>query len=109
MVRFTGIYKNDGPYNVYVDIGYVPELSKYTVDSDQITLGSGVTLSRTIGILRNASAEHPGFAYAEELAKCVERIASLSIRNVSFVFKSELNPQIYYPEKKQITFFFVIE
>jgi len=80
----TGIYKNDGPYDGFLDITNIPELSQITYpanDANELIFGGGVTLSASISALEKAS-NLKGFHYAEEMSKHIKRIANVPVRNV---------------------------
>ncbi|CAL8110877.1 unnamed protein product [Orchesella dallaii] len=77
----TGVFKNDGPYEFFIEINDVPELHFTSLDrSSGLVLGGGTTLTAAIDQFDKARSVE-GFAYASEFFKLFRRIASLSIRN----------------------------
>ena len=86
------MYKNDGPYQHYVDIKGIAELSTISwTKGGPLVLGSLVTLTTLIDALKGAAAEDPGnYEYAQEMATHVRFVANPPVRNVSDkVFKSK--------------------
>lgn len=78
----TGVFKNDGPYQAYVDVNNVPELKQGMVEHSGVVLGANLTISQGIEMLERA-AELDGYKYAGEMAKHWKRVANVPVRNVS--------------------------
>ncbi|CAL8096700.1 unnamed protein product [Orchesella dallaii] len=76
----TGIFKNDGPYQTFIDINGIPELRKTVVDDSGITIGGGVSLTQIINLLQEAN-ETAGLEYGKRIATHLERVANVSVRN----------------------------
>ena len=70
-----GVYKNDGPYTLYINIAHVPELHILS-NSSQVIIGGGVTITDAIGHL--GTSGNPVF---EGVAQHLKKIASYGIRN----------------------------
>lgn len=78
----VGIYKNDGPYDGYIEVNDIPELHYTSLEATGLILGGGVTLTTCIDQFRTAMST-PGFVYAAEFYKLFRRTACLSVRNVA--------------------------
>jgi len=80
----TGVYKKDGPYDAYVDLSGVSELSS-TTESTPLTVGGAVSLTRFQQLLLSAGASNPDYWYASVLAQHIAKIASVPVRNLGSV------------------------
>ncbi|ODN05821.1 Indole-3-acetaldehyde oxidase [Orchesella cincta] len=76
----TGIYKNEGPFQTFIDINGIPELKKTVVDDNGITIGGGATLTEVINLLQDAS-KTAGLEYGKKIVSHLERVANVSVRN----------------------------
>ncbi|CAL8069378.1 unnamed protein product [Orchesella dallaii] len=76
----TGIFKNQPPTSVFIDVTGIPELKKTNVDEHGIFLGGGTSISDMIRIVREASST-PGLEYGKKVATHLERVANVSVRN----------------------------
>lgn len=76
------MYKNDGPFDVYISTSNVPELYTVEENTGEITLGANVSLKRAIEVFEEA-AGNPGFQHLKELAKHWGVVANVAVRNVS--------------------------
>lgn len=92
----TGIFKSDGPYKKYIDINGIPELKTRRVDEHGITFGGGVTLTQLIELLKE-NARKVGLEYGTKVVEHLERVANVSVRNVSY----KLFWKIFYMVKSQ--------
>ncbi|ODN05815.1 Aldehyde oxidase 4 [Orchesella cincta] len=112
----TGIFKNQGPYKTFIDINGIPELKKTSVDKNGIVLGGGTTLTETINLLRE-SAKLPGFEYGKRASTHLERVANVSVRNITrryqnahayvnagFLFKVNKGTGVTVAEKPRIVY-----
>ena len=75
------MYKKDGPYDAYVDLSGVSELSS-TTESTPLTVGGAASLTRFQQLLLSAGASNPDYWYASVLAQHIAKIASVPVRNV---------------------------
>lgn len=80
-----GVFKNDGPYQGYIDINDIPDLKHTSIDSDGVIMGGSVTLTTAIDVFDRASKQE-GLEYAQQFYVHFRRVACLSVRNVSPVF-----------------------
>ncbi|XP_035713400.1 xanthine dehydrogenase/oxidase isoform X1 [Folsomia candida] len=79
----TGVYKNDGPYQAYLDISSVPELKNAVLSATTgVQIGAGVTLFHAIDHFQKAS-ELPGYFYMAQISKHLKRVANTPIRNAA--------------------------
>ena len=69
-----GVYKNEGPFDVYIDIKNVPDLFAITKTAMELTVGAGITLTKLIEILNLYSAQS-GFEYLSVIAIHIGKIA----------------------------------
>ncbi|CAL8110874.1 unnamed protein product [Orchesella dallaii] len=76
----TGLYKNDGPYAVYIDINDIPELKSQLIDRLEMVLGGNMTLTMAMNLFKMASKTE-GFIYASEFYNHFLRIAGHPVRN----------------------------
>ena len=77
----TGVYKNDGPYDAYVDITQVGELYQMK-RMNPLTVGGGVTLTNFTEFLKSFGSDHSEYWYATILAEHIRKIGCVSVRNV---------------------------
>ncbi|ODM92327.1 Abscisic-aldehyde oxidase [Orchesella cincta] len=76
----TGVFKNDGPYQAYIDINNVSELKQSMVQTTGVTLGANLTISTAIELLQKAS-ELDGYSYTAGMVKHLKRVANVPVRN----------------------------
>ena len=70
----VGVYKNEGPYSVYIDFKNIPDLFAVTKTASGLTIGSGMTISKLIEILNQYSIQS-GFEYFDVVSKHLQKIA----------------------------------
>ena len=70
----VGVYKNEGPYNVYIDFKNIPDLFAVTKTASGLTIGSGMTISKLIEILNQYTIQS-GFEYLDVVSKHLQKIA----------------------------------
>ncbi|XP_063615205.1 uncharacterized protein LOC134788260 [Penaeus indicus] len=79
-----GVYKNDGPFDVYIDARNVPEFHTVGESPGEVTLGANVSLKRAIEAFEQA-AGNSGFQHLQELAKHWRVVANVAVRNVGSI------------------------
>jgi xanthine dehydrogenase/oxidase len=79
---YTGVYKDDAPYKVFIDINNVAELHRVANTASGLIVGAGTTLTKAMELFRT-SANTVGFEYTGLIGKHIERIANVPVRNVS--------------------------
>ncbi|CAG7835136.1 unnamed protein product [Allacma fusca] len=76
----TGVFKFDGPYDAYVEVNNVPDLSVLSVNKSEAVLGAGITLTKAIDFLENLGNTE-GFKYAGGMGHHIRRVANTPVRN----------------------------
>ncbi|KAL8593331.1 hypothetical protein ACOMHN_009984 [Nucella lapillus] len=79
----AGIYKKEGPFDVYIDISNVKELSAVKVLESGLQLGANLTLSTLIAQLEAQQTARAGFAYFEQLLHHLRLVGNVLMRNVA--------------------------
>ena len=93
--KFSGVYKNDGPFEVYVDVSRIGELYQVT-KSTPLTIGGGTTLTHLMELFEKIGAENPDYWYTPILAEHIGKIGSTPVRNVSNQYLIILNFEFKY-------------
>jgi xanthine dehydrogenase/oxidase len=78
----VGVYKNEGKYQIFIDVKNVPNLFSVEKKPAELTIGSAVTLTSLIEIL-NQHSTSPGFEYLSVIAFHIVKIANVGVRNTS--------------------------
>ena len=78
----TGIYKNDGPFDILINIQNIPDLYVAENMNSNLFLGSAITLNRLIELFEIAAATVPGFEYLFLINNHLNKVANVSVRNV---------------------------
>ncbi|KAK3739272.1 hypothetical protein RRG08_050477 [Elysia crispata] len=76
----TGIYKTDGPFDVYIDLHGVKELYSFETSQNMVRLGAATTLTQLLERLRGHQNK-PGFKYFSQMYKHVKVVANVMVRN----------------------------
>ncbi|RXG50793.1 Xanthine dehydrogenase 1 [Armadillidium vulgare] len=93
----VGVYKNDGPYNTFVNTTGVTVLYDVTLQPS-LVIGANVSLARCIEIFQEAAKNNKGYRHLTEIAKHWGVVANVGVRNVSFRCDgdvSEVSPEEY--------------
>ncbi|CAG0880344.1 unnamed protein product [Cyprideis torosa] len=78
----TGVFKNEGPYKLYIDIKAIPELSGVTHEPGKaLTFGASVTLTKMVSELKHVASSDGMFAYGKEVSTHIRFIANPGVRN----------------------------
>ena len=77
----TGIYKGDGPYDVYIDTKGIPDLYLANT-SETFSVGANISLAQFEELLMK-KYEQCGYEYCETLAKHIRKVANAPVRNVA--------------------------
>jgi xanthine dehydrogenase/oxidase len=78
----TGVYKNDGPYDVYIYVKNVPDLFAIKKTDSVLTLGAELSLNKLIEVF-DVFCQSVGFEYLSEISAHLRKIANVSVRNVA--------------------------
>ena len=76
----VGVYKNDGPYQVFIDVKHVPDLYQVYRNPNFLTIGSSVQIKSLIDIMTDYSTTN-GYEYLSVIAHHFSKIANVSVRN----------------------------
>ncbi|CAN0858158.1 Indole-3-acetaldehyde oxidase [Linum grandiflorum] len=76
-----GYFKEEDCYDRYIDLRYVPELSRISKDQNGIKLGAAVTISGAIRAFKNGNSS----SVYEKIAAHMEKIATPSVRNTGSI------------------------
>ena len=79
------MYKNDGPYDAYIDVTRVGELYKIS-ETTPLTIGGAVTLSKIQDFLSTVGETNKDYWYAPILASHIGKIGSVPVRNVLYKY-----------------------
>ena len=82
------MYKNDGPYDAYIDITRVGEMYKIS-ETTPLTIGGAVTLSKIQDLLSTVGETNKDYWYAPILASHIGKIGSVPVRNVIYEYLRE--------------------
>lgn len=67
-----------------MDVSGVAELQNYTLNSENLTLGGSMSLTKAMEVMTKVATENPGkFEYLKQVAKHIDLIANVPVRNVS--------------------------
>ncbi|XP_068702018.1 xanthine dehydrogenase/oxidase-like [Montipora foliosa] len=81
-----GIYKNDGPFEVMIDISQIKELhtvpSSSQTSNGSIVVGGGVSLNTFINVLDQMASSWSGF---KVMAHHIRKVANVPVRNVGSI------------------------
>lgn len=78
----AGVYKNDGPFDAFVDVSKIRELYEKSTTTP-LKIGGGVSLTDLHEVLSTIGSSNPDYVYASTLAEHIAQIGSLPVRNVS--------------------------
>lgn len=78
-----GVYRRSNNIKHFVDVNSVSELHKVSNRQSKLTIGANVSLTEMMKIIRSVAADKPDFVYCQELAKHIDLIATIPVRNVS--------------------------
>lgn len=76
-----GVYKEDGPYTIYISTNLVKEFYIIHVRSP-LVMGANVSLSRAIEVFEQMAISYQGYEYLHALLDHWKLVANVSIRNV---------------------------
>lgn len=78
----VGVFKSDGPYQVFIDIKSIAELYSVSMQPSGLTIGAQVSLKTLIDVF-NQYSSMSGFEYLSELAEHVSKVANSPVRNAA--------------------------
>ncbi|CAG5124756.1 unnamed protein product, partial [Candidula unifasciata] len=80
----TGIFKFDGPYDIYIDLHSVEELYQYKESASSVIFGANTTLTKLKEHMKNLQYK-PGFFYCTRVIRHLKVLASVLVRNAGCI------------------------
>ncbi|XP_012937727.1 indole-3-acetaldehyde oxidase [Aplysia californica] len=80
----AGIFKNEGPFDVYIDLHRIKEIFSYQVSADSVRFGAATSLTDFISKLQ-ANQDKPGFQYFSALVRHLKVVANVMVRNAGTI------------------------
>uniref|UniRef100_A0A1Q3FR94 Putative xanthine dehydrogenase n=1 Tax=Culex tarsalis TaxID=7177 RepID=A0A1Q3FR94_CULTA len=80
-----GVYRRSDSLEVFIDISSIEELKYHSLGSSTLTIGANTTLTQLLQILTDAAVKSTDFRYCSELAKHVDLIANVPVRNAGTI------------------------
>ncbi|XP_058124743.1 uncharacterized protein LOC131289060 [Anopheles ziemanni] len=80
-----GVYRRNDALQIFIDVNSVEELRSHYLSSNELFIGANVTLSEFMQILSKVARKRPSFTYCQEMAKHLNLVASLAIRNTGTI------------------------
>ena len=80
-----GVYRRPDNLEVFIDVSGVAELMAHELSNEKLTIGGGITLAEAFRILNDASRQNSSFQYCAELAKHIDLVANVPIRNTGTI------------------------
>ena len=68
---------------MYIDVNDVLDLHRIAKESDRLIIGANITLTTFLAACKHHMNDR-GFRYLKQMAKHIDLVASLPIRNVTF-------------------------
>lgn len=84
-MRFSGVYRRSENISVFIDIKSIPELHTISADASSLTFGGNVSLTELMETLEGAATKCDQYTYASHLAKHLDLVATVSVRNVNIL------------------------
>ncbi|CAH1403040.1 unnamed protein product [Nezara viridula] len=79
-----GVYPDDKPPQIYIDISDVRALRTVSVNQQRIVLGANITLNDMISLFNRTSSDNPLFyGYTKALAEHIDLVANVPVRNIA--------------------------
>ncbi|XP_005094236.3 indole-3-acetaldehyde oxidase, partial [Aplysia californica] len=76
----AGIYKHEGPFEIYIDLRAVKELHKVEESDTSILFGAGTTITKFKDYLQTVQ-QKPGFHYSSRVVRHLKVVANVLVRN----------------------------
>jgi xanthine dehydrogenase/oxidase len=80
----SGIFKHDGPFDVYVDLHEVKEIYSFEIKEDGVKFGAATTLTRFMDKLKT-NQEKTGLKYFAAVHRHFKFIANVMVRNAGCI------------------------
>lgn len=79
-----GVYRRSENISVFIDIKAIPELHAITANESSLTFGGNVSLTELMETLQGAATKCDKYTYGTHLAKHIDLVATVPVRNVCF-------------------------
>lgn len=80
----VGVFKNDGPFDTYINVKNVKELNVVEKKENQLIIGSGITISSLGDIFKKYSSQDPNsFGHLKGLVGHINKIGNIHVRNLA--------------------------
>ena len=89
-----GVFKNDGPFNIFIDFKSIPDFFLVTKTASDLTIGSAITLTKLVDILNKYSTES-GFEYLKVIAFHITKIAVSYKLDVNFILEFSIKKNYF--------------
>lgn len=83
----TGVYRRSHDIKHFVDVNSVTELHKVTNRRNKLTFGANISINEWMDVLYKIAVDKPEYSYCGQIAKHLDLIATVAIRNVKFFFE----------------------
>lgn len=83
ILNFQGVYRRSENLTVFIDIKSIPELHIMKADESSLSFGGNVSLNELMDTLIEAAAKCDKYTYGTEMAKHIDHVATVPIRNVN--------------------------
>lgn len=102
-----GVYRRPEDLKIFIDINKVPELHQNSITNDTLIIGANVSLTETMQILKDAAKNNAGFKYCEDIAKHIDLIANVPVRNVGNAISLHDYLIVFFYYGTNISYYFV--
>lgn len=79
---FSGVYRSEKEFDVYVDILNVSDLLNHEVTNNELIIGANMSLTEAMNLFNKISEENNRFKYLSKLAQHIDLVANVPVRNV---------------------------
>lgn len=80
-----GVYRRSENIKIFIDIRAIEELHTIKADESTLSFGGNVSLTELMETLEQIAKMHHYYEYGIELAKHIDLIATVSVRNVNII------------------------
>lgn len=81
-----GVFRRPEELQVFIDVNRVAELHAHTMTQNELVIGANVNLTETMRLLQQAANDNTAFKYCVDVAKHIDLVANVPVRNVNFNF-----------------------
>uniref|UniRef100_A0A0B7B2H5 FAD-binding PCMH-type domain-containing protein n=1 Tax=Arion vulgaris TaxID=1028688 RepID=A0A0B7B2H5_9EUPU len=80
----SGIFKNQGPFDVYIDLHNVKEIYSFQIGTDSVRFGAATSLTNFMSRLKE-NQEKTGFKYFSACHRHLKFVANVMVRNAGCI------------------------